>query len=198
MIQRWHDYDTIKGYADFEQLPKGGYIVKILGVSVEHYRDNQTTLKLSCDIIEGEYTNFYAQQYKNNSNEDKRWGCNLLLNIPTDDGTEQDGWSKKTFRTAIDALEESNAGYRWNWNEQTLKGLIVGGLFNAREYEGKDGSLKMSTNLARFCSTDKIRSGNYKLPPDKLLKKSDSAPRPVNNEGFMDIPTDDPNGLPFA
>ena len=193
MIQRWNDYDSIKGYADYEMLPKGGYVVKILGVSIGQTGDFRQYLKLSCDIVEGEYANFYANQYKANTNEDKHWTCNLLQNIPTDDGSERDGWTKKAFRTMIDALEESNPGFHWDWNETKLKGLIVGGLFNEREYEGRDGSIKRATNLAKFCSVDKIRNGKYTLPKDKLLNHS----APVN-DGFMSIPEGvEDSGLPF-
>lgn len=193
MIKKWNDYDSVKGYGEFERLPKGGYVVKILGVSIEHYRDNETTLKLGCDVIEGEYANYYTNQYKNNTNEDKKWSCNCFINIPVDDGSERDGWTKRNFRTAINALEESNPGFHWDWNETKLKGLIVGGLFNEREYIGNDGNIHKSTNLARFCPVEKIRNGNYTLPKDKLLQSSNTV-----NDGFMAIPngTED-DGLPF-
>lgn len=194
MIQKWNDYDNVKGYGDFERLPKGGYVVKILGVSIGQNSDFRTYLKLSCDVIEGEYANFYTMQYKANSNEDKKWGCNLIINIPTDDGSERDGWAKRSFRTAIDALEESNPGFHWDWNETKLKGLIAGGLFNEREYEAQDGSVRRATNLARFCSADKVRSGNYTLPKDRLLNKTGGQ----MGEGFMSIPSGvEDEGLPF-
>lgn len=193
MIRQFHDYAATKAYSDFERLPKGGYVVKILGVSVEQYRDNEETLKISCDICEGEHTDFYANAYRANSNEDKRWGCNYLLNVPTDDGTERDGWRKRAFKTAIEAIEDSNPGFRWAWNETALKGLIVGALFNEREYVGNDGNVKRSTNLARFVPAEKIRTGNYTLPNDRLLEQ----PTSVNN-GFMAIPSGaDDSGLPF-
>lgn len=192
MIQKWSDYDKTKGYADFERLPKGGYVVKILGVSTGYTSDNREYLKLSCDIVEGEYTNYFADQYRNNTNEDKKWSCNLILNIPTDDGSEKDGWTKRSFKTAIEALEESNKSFRWDWNETKLKGLTVGGLFNEREYTGQDGTIRKATNLARFCNVDNIRSGKFTLPKDKLLA------RPSAPEGWMDVPSGaDDGGLPF-
>ena len=195
MIQKWSDYDKGNGYTEFERLPKGGYVVKILGVSVGQNRDFQQYLKISCDIAEGEYAGYYAEQYKANTNENKRWVCNLIQSIPVDDGSERDGWTKRSFRTMIDALEESNPGFHWDWNEGKLKGLIIGGLFNEREYEGQDGTIRRATNLARFCSVEKIRSGNYTLPKDKLLDRQAAAPMP---DGFVSIPNGvDDEGLPF-
>lgn len=193
MIQKWNDYDTVKGYSDYERLPKGGYVVKILGVSIEHFRDNVATLKLSCDICEGEYSNYFADAYKANTNENKFWSCNLLQNLPVDDKSERDGWTKKSFRTMIDAIEDSNPGYHWDWNEQSLKGKIVGGLFNEQEYEAKDGTIRKATRLARLCNAQNIRDGKYTLPKDRLLNKE--APL---NDGFMSIPDSvESDGLPF-
>lgn len=193
MIQKWNDYDTVKGYSDYERLPKGGYVVKILGVSIEHFRDNVATLKLSCDICEGEYSNYFADAYKANTNENKFWSCNLLQNLPVDDKSERDGWTKKSFRTMIDAIEDSNPGYHWDWNEQSLKGKIVGGLFNEQEYEAKDGTIRKATRLARLCNAQNIRDGKYTLPKDRLLNKE----VPLN-DGFMSIPDSvESDGLPF-
>lgn len=200
MIHRWNDYDKVKGYGDYQMLPKGGYVVKILVVSVGSTRDGRDYLKLSCDVIEGEYANFYTQQYRENKNEDKKWGCNFLVNIPTDDGSEQDGWTKRSFRTFIDAVEESNNGYHWDWNETKLKGLIFGGIFNMREYEKTDGSIGQATNFARCTSAEKIRTGKFQIPADKLLKKQESGGYNPNGyaDGFMSIPDSaDSEGLPF-
>ena len=198
MIQRWNDYDKVKGYGDFQMLPKGGYVVKILGVSMEYTRDGRQYLKLSCDIVEGDYTGFYAQQYKTSTKEDKKWACNFLVNIPTDDGSERDGWTKRSFRTFIDTVEDSNDGYRWDWNETKLKGLIFGGIFNMREYEKADGSIGQATNFARCTSAENIRNGKYTIPEDRLLKPKNGGNSAGYNEGFMSIPDDvEDEGLPF-
>lgn len=196
MIKQFHDYAETKSYTDYKQLPKGGYVVKILGVSVESYRDNEETLKLSCDVAEGEYTNFFADAYKANTNEDRRWSCNYLIGIPTDDGSERDGWRKRAFKTAIEAIEDSNPGFHWAWNETALKGLIVGALFNEREFAANDGSVRKSSNLARFIAADKVRSGNYTLPKDKLLERS--AQGSGAGEGWLDVPAGIDDGLPFT
>lgn len=204
MIRRWNDYDTTKSYSDVPRLPKGGYVCKIMGAVVENWK-NGPVLKVSCDIAEGEYAGFYAAAYKANTNEDKKWSCNLLLNIPTDDGSERDGWSKRSFKTFTEAVEDSNAGYAWNWDERSLKGLMVGGLFNEREYLDRNNQPRMATNLARCIAVDKIRSGDFKLPDDKFLDaaKMNAATGftggSARNAGFMDVPAGaDDEGLPFA
>lgn len=198
MIKAFSDYDKVQAYGDFQRLPKGAYIVSILGVSVENGNSGQY-LKLSCDIAEGDFTGFYGLQYKNNQSENRKWACNLLLNIPTDDGSERDGWTKRRFKTIMEAIEDSNEGFYWAWDETKLKGLKVGGLFNEREYEANDGSVRTATNLATFCAISKVRDGSYKIPDDRKLTGRDplEVKRP-DAEGFISVPDGvDDEALPF-
>lgn len=181
--------DGVKGYGDVNILPKGGYVMKILGVEVKTNRVGQY-LQLSCDVAEGEYKDFFANDYRNQSGDNKKWHCNAFVNVPNDDGSQRDGWTKRSFQTFIDALEDSNEMYRFDWDETKLKGLIVGGLFVIREYRGNDGVIRESTTLKSFTSADKIRSGKYRLPKDQLLKE-DTASAPG---GFTPVSDDD---LPF-
>lgn len=195
MINQFKSYSTTQAYTDFERLPKGGYILKVLGVSTGYGERGNQYVKISCDIAEGEYANYYTMAYKANPNEDKKWVCNYLLSVPTDNDEE---WMRRRFKTTIEAFEDSNEGYHFDWNETRLKGLLIGGLFNEREYEGSDGQVRRATNLAKLIPVEKIREGKYKIPDDKLLSTNTSAPAAVN-EGFMQIPSGaDNDGLPFA
>lgn len=198
MINKFSDYDKIKGYADFERLPKGGYIMRVLGASIDYGMNGNQFVKISCDIAEGEHAGYFANAYKANQNENKKWTCNYLLYVPTDDGSEKDNWTKRRFKTIIEAFEASNDGYHFDWNETRMKGLLIGGLINEREYEGSDGTIRRASNLAQLVAVDKIRTGNYKLPDDRLLKSDNSVS--AVNEGFMTIPdgANETDGLPFA
>lgn len=194
-IKRFNDYAETKSYGDIQALPKGGYVLKIMGAEVCSNSIGQY-VKISCDIAEGEYMNFFASEYKNQQTEDKKWRCNYLLNIPNDDGTEKDGWTKRRFKTVIEALEESNSGYHFDWDEKKFKGKLIGGLFNEREYLSNDGNVKRATNLAQMCTVEKIRSGKFQLPDDKLLS-SRPQQAPSSDNGFMSIPDGVDEELPF-
>ena len=198
MIKRFGDYDQTKSYGSFEQLPKGGYVLQIKGVELLTNRIGEY-LKISADIFEGEYKDFFAKEYKAQQSEDKKWHCNFLLNIPKDDGSERDGWTKRNFKTFTEALEESNEGYHFDWDELKFKGKLIGGLFNEREYETQQGQIRRATNWARVISVAKIREGSFRLPDDKLLQQSPQ-PRPVEtaDDGFLNLPEDMEDDLPFA
>ena len=191
MIQRFKDYDDTKAYGEIQQLPKGGYELTVMAVKVES-NSKGSYMKIACDISYGEYLGFFRTDYDAQQTEDKKWHCNYLLSIPNDDGTEQDGWTKRRFKTVMEAFEESNPGYHWNWDEQTLKEKKIGGLFNIREYE-KEGKVRSATNLAQLVSVKSIKEKTYKLPEDKLLNKKPSA------DGFINTGTDSGKEFnPFA
>lgn len=194
-IKRFNDYDKTQSYSDYQQLPKGGYVLIIRDTEICENSRGQY-VKIRCDIAEGEFAGFYDNEYRNQQSEDKKWHCNYLLNVPADDGTEQDGWTKRRFKTVIEALEESNSGYHFDWDEKKFKGKLIGGLFNEREYLANNGDVRRATNLAQLCTVEKIRSGNYKIPADKLLSNSGSTSAAAS-DGFMNIPDGIDEELPF-
>lgn len=197
-INRFGDFDKVQSYQDRPQLPTGGYVMRIMGAEVKENRIGQY-VQVSMDIAEGQYKDFFADDYRaqDNGPNGRKWHCNYLLNVPTDDGSEKDGWTKRRFKTFTDALEASNDGYHFDWDEKKFKGLMIGGLFNIREWESGDRRGR-STNLAQVCSVEKIRTGKYKLPKDQLLSNgagtsvstSDTVPG-----GFGTVVHDD--DLPF-
>lgn len=192
-IKRFGDYESTKAYGEGQMLQKGGYVLKIMGAEICENKVGQY-VKIGVDIAEGEYKDYFANDYKNQQSEDKKWRGNYLLNVPNDDGSEKDGWTKRRFKTVIEALEESNPGYHFDWDEKKFKGKFIGGLFNEREYES-NGNIKKSTNLAQLCSVEKIRKGTYQLPEDRLLNRAG-----VSNSstpGFMNIPDGVGDNLPF-
>lgn len=193
-------YAQAQAYSDNERLPVGGYVLKILDVK---YRDDirGDVITLSFDIAEGEYKDFFARNYKAQTGEDKRWKGVYRLYVPKDDGSEQDAWTMRRFKTAIVNFEESNPGYHWNWDEQTLKGKLIGALFNNKEYE-LEGRHGFFTNCHSLVQAEKIRSGRFKVPDDTLLKKKMPSEYPAGavpmGDGFMNIPDSvEDEGLPF-
>ena len=197
MIKKFGDYDQTKGYSDGgEQLPRGGYVCKIIGAKVQENEYGQS-IKIAFDIAEGEHKDYFQKKYDANTNEDKKWPGTFLLNVPSDDGTPQDGWTKRRFRTFTDALEDSNAGYHFDWDETKFKSKLVGFVFNYREWKAPDGRYVMSPNVAKTTSVDKIRKGSFKVPEDKLQKKSFDSPGQIGTGDFNIIPEGVDEEIPF-
>lgn len=189
------DYETTQAAGEFEKLPKGAYEVKIEQAKVTTYtgKDGSTfeKLEIAFDIDKGEYAGYYRRNLESQQQEDKKWKGVLRIYVPKDDGSEKDQWTKRKFKAIIQAIEDSNPGYHWDWNESGLKGKIVGCVFQWKEWamNGKSGWF---ANPYNFIDVAKVRSGEFKLPDDKPLPK-DQKPFDLNISAEDDSEED----LPF-
>ena len=211
MIKRFSDYNETKAYGTYERLPKGGYVMDIKNAEVGGFEKvngknkwvnhKSDVIRVFADIYEGEQIKFFEKEYKNQQSEDKVWHGVYYLRIPADDGSEQDGWTKRKFKTFTEALEDSNNGYHFDWDEQKFKGKLIGGLFNEREYVANSGEVRRATNWAGVTSVENIRSGNFQIPKDRLLDRGYNQPpapaMPTTSDGFMSIPDGIDEELPF-
>ena len=124
---------------------------------------------ISFDIAEGDQKDFYANQYRSQTQEDKKWKGVYRVYCPKDDGSPEDARTQSNFKALMDAIEESNPGYHWDWNEAGLKGKIVGCLFRLEEYDF-NGYNGWSARPVYCIPAAKVRGGDFKLPNDKPLK----------------------------
>ena len=204
-MRPFKDYETTQTITGSRQLPVGAYICTILKAEEKVYNTSKGgewhKLEISFDIAEGENKGFYAADYRAQTGEDKKWKGVIRLNVPNDDGSEMDAWNKRSFKTNMQAIEESNSGYHWDWNEAQLKNKTVGIVFRSEEWEynGKSG---WRTAAFKFIPAADVKSGNFKIPDPKPLKGKASAPQPAVNASalpdmsdFEDIISDAP--LPF-
>ena len=169
-MKKLNSYDSAVPYTDTVTLPVNGYIIGILDV-IEKHESWGDILEIKFDIAEGEYKNYYTNQYRDSQFENKKYRGIYRINIPKEDGSEQDGWTLRRFKTDITAIEASNPGFHWDWNEQQLKGKTVGMVFQAREWE-LDGKSGFWTAPHSFKDIELIRSGKYKIPDPRLLNKA--------------------------
>ena len=161
-------FDDVQAYGDYRTLPKGGYVLKIMQVEASSNSYGNLT-KVSFDIAEGEYKDFYMQDWKNQTGEDRKWRGTYNLYEILDDGSDADEKRLRKLKTFTTALEESNAGYHWDWDESKWKGLLIGGLFAINQWKGDDGRVRSSVKMIRPTTVECIRTDNYRLPEDQLV-----------------------------
>lgn len=190
-MKPFNGFESKKSAGARELLPAGGYVAKILD-AVEVRYDWGNVLLISFDILEGDYKDFFKKDHKDQDREDKKWRGAYRLTEPKDDGSEKDGWTKRTFGNAIWAIESSNPGYHWDWNEVALKDKVVGVLFRNREWE-MNGNTGWTTECCSLTSADEIRQGKFRQPKDKPLKNK---PAETASSAFAEISEDD-GDLPF-
>lgn len=187
-------------------LPAGAYVGKIFGAKVETQniggRDIDR-LVLQMDVTEGEFTNHYHKIYeaaKGGQYPAKYKGV-LRLNIPKA-GDQYEAMNKRILQGAAWALEQSNKGYHWDWDESKLKGLSVG--FSVREadylIEDADGiRTGTTTEIVRLESVEEVKAGKVKLVKRRELKEEQKKRLDEYNrttaQGFTAVENDD--DLPF-
>jgi len=188
-------YDKNKRKKSFKILPKGAYVVKILKAKeVQNKNGNGSHIEMAFDIAEGDYKDFYKNQYEQSTNEDKKYSPDAYfrLTVPND-GSKQYVWD--TWNTFFADLEDSNNGFVFGGDVNSLRGKVIGGKFHNEQSE-YNGNVYDHTRLRWTCVADDVRSGNYgKMPNDKLINNAPNAP--ANDTGFMPIPDEKEEDVPF-
>ena len=199
MIKRPNNWNEVQELSDRPKLPLGAYVCKVKKAVVQS-NDYGSQLCVLFDIVEGDFKGYFDNEFKNNTNENKKWKGVLRQWLPKDDGSEQDEWTKSSFKGMTVAFERSNPGYQWNWDEASLVGKLIGIIFRNEEWEynGKSG---WAVRPFRAIDVDLVRVAEYKMPKDKPLKNktSDDSFSGFGNAsigGFEEVVADDTD-LPF-
>lgn len=175
MINKFNGYEETQAAnsmgGEFQKLPAGGYEAEVKNVRVGQNSDGSQRLEILVDITEGEFKGYFKQQFDNSNFEDKKYKGIVRYSIPQDNGTEKDNYKKRFFKGMIKSFEESNSGYKWNWNEQSLKGLKIGIYVREKEwdYNGKHG---FSPEIFSVGDIHVIQRGEFEIPKPKYLNGS--------------------------
>lgn len=175
MLNKPIDYDQTEGFGGFEQIALGGHEMIIKKVEVVNSSGGKPMLKVSLDTAPTDsQPSYFSKRWRNDTRQNKVWGCVYNQLIYNDDGTTNRG-----FKTILTCVEESNDGYRTVWGEgfeASLTGKLVGGVFGQEEFLNDKQERKMSTKLRFFRSIRQIRDG-VEVPEPKMLQ-SQSTPFP--------------------
>lgn len=183
----------------FSTLPKGAYVIKIKSAREDaNKKSSGTHLTIAFDIAEGEYADFYSEQFETSPNEDKKWPNDAIfyLTVPYD-GCKEYVWAN--WNTFFADLEDSNNGFVFSGDVKQLRGKILGGKF-AIEQSEYNGNVYDHTKLRWTCVAADVRNGKAgKMPNDKLVTaKAGAAPSlPTDANGFVSIPVDADEEIPF-
>lgn len=181
-----------------QRLPAGAYVCRVLAVKYqEGTNGNSDSIAIQFDIEEGELAGFFKKQYEENTQEDKKYKGKTSIYCPKDDGSEKDGWTKRSFGGWINAFEDSNPGYKWDWDESKWKNKVIGIVFGetGTVIEGK----AIVYTEARFgCDAQLVRDG--KAPIAKFKEREGykealaSATQPTD---FVNVPDGIAEELPW-
>lgn len=193
-ITNWQNVKPVGG--ESRSLPAGGYVCKIVDAKEEVSRNGNPMLVVAVDIAEGEYAGFFREKYQNSNPVKWPNAAIIRINEPTAND-DQDGYQKKAGRIKkfIQDVEESNDPYVFKWDEKTLRGKCVGGLFGREEFESNQGGTAWSTKIFFTTTKDKIATGSFSVPKDRPLDNQRNyqptgyyQPQPGPAEEFVPMP----------
>lgn len=205
MIDKPAGYDDIQVNEDFTPIELGGHKGVIMGV--EEYTSpisGNKSLKVSVDTDKTDkQPGYFTEQYKTDTRPDKKWSNSAIKYVSL--GQEEN--QVKMLKGFLTAVENSNNGFKYNWNKEItqLKGKKVGLMFGIEEYQNDKGELKTMPKMTQFRSIDKV--DNAKIPKVKLLdgsyveyeqyKKPDDLAQKAIDVFGSDVVEINPDELPF-
>lgn len=152
-MEKINDWEKVeaKGTEDFKSLPIGAYECVIKEANVHKNEETgKETFRVAVDIANGDYKDYYQRRYDNKTNSNKKWDNNATRYLAFQ------GDNVAYFKGFITCVENSNVGYTWNWDEKTLIGKKICGVFQYEEYKKQDGTKAVKVRLNKFRSLDKI------------------------------------------
>lgn len=178
---------------NFEQLPKGNYVCKIMSVADHTAKSGKAMIKIAFDIAEGEYKDFYKKKFEEDDREDKKWPADAVyyMTLPYE-GCQ--AFITEQWDTFWANVEDSNNGYVFDGNEKTVKGKTFGGIFRIEQSQSDSGQVYDHTRLFKTRIAQDVRDGKITwVPKDKLIDTGSAS----DGGDFMAIPDDAPVDLPF-
>lgn len=161
VIDNWENVEA-KGMEDFKSLPIGAYECVIRKAEVyKNPTSGKESFRVQVDIASGEYKGYFQKRYDNNTSSTKTWDNNSTRYLAFE------GDNVSYFKGFITCIENSNPGYKWDWDETKLTGKKICGVYQYEEYENQEGKRGVKIRLNKFRSLDKMKdievSYNVKL-----------------------------------
>lgn len=170
-MEKMNDYDQTEAFTgEYEKIKLGGQICEIKEAKIDKSKSGKDMLAIAFDIAEGENKGYYKRKFDNmaQASVDAKWpGVHriLLQNL--------EGKCNPYFKGFISSVEASNPGYKWVWDEKTLKGKKFGAVYGREQYRGMDGNLKFANKIRFIRSIDKVKDAE--IPDDKLLREDSTS-----------------------
>ena len=135
--------------------------------------------------MEGDYKGRYHivyEDHKSRFGEDKASYRGIFRLMPYKEGDNI--WRKSTFEGSLWCIEQDNPGYKWDWDENKLKGKKVGFCIQRRlyTYNGKD---REALQIAKIVRISDIKAGKVSVLPDKDQREKNETVDAVS--GFTNV-----------
>lgn len=188
-MKRIENWENIQESTSSKRLAPNGYIVKIL--KVEDHPEKEY-LKIYFDIVKGDDKGYFKKQYDGDTRKERKWpNAGTFIRSYKDSAASM-------FKGFTNAVEKSNKGYQWNFDEKTLVNKVVGLIIADEQYQNQKGQVRVRNYVAAVRSVETIEKGEYEIPALKELTTTKATTAPANDpipdfgDVFNTTPTDTP------
>lgn len=188
-MKRIENWDSIVESTSFKRLTPNSYICKIL--KVEDHPEKEY-LKIYFDIFKGDDKGYFKKQYDGDTRKEKKWpNAGTFIRSYKDSAASM-------FKGFTNAVEKSNKGYKWDFDEKTLVNKVVGLIIADEQYQNQKGQVRVRNYVAAVRSVEAIEKGEYEIPSLKELTTTKTTTAPANDpipdfgDVFNTTPTDTP------
>lgn len=198
-MQKPNGYDEAKAGGDFTTVELGGHYLVIKQVEEMLSSTGKPMIKVSFDFApEDKQPNYFAEQFKNDIRQDKKWSNQATQYIMVYD---QNGNTSRNFKTFTTCVEHSNTGFVTQWGDnfcQQFKNKKIGGVFG-EQMDYYNGDEKKKRVLRWFVSSDKVADAQVPdITETNAYKQYKQNGAFASSDGFMNIPQDiDAYEFPF-
>ena len=169
-IDNWNE---IKAAGANERPVAGGYVCIIKKVTDDPRNE---CLTIEYDIAEGPFKGYAADTAERAG----FWPLDFMKSYKTK--------ALGFFKAMIEAIEATNNGFTWTWDEKKLVNKGVGIILREEEYENRNGQLRTRLKPYAFCTANDIRNGNFVVPERKMLDHVTATPQLVEEEDDGTLP----------
>lgn len=170
-MKEYADFANVSAIEEGRRLAPGGYVCKI--TKVDDY-PNKEYIKLEYDIAEGSYKGYWEE-----NEESYGWRDSFIRSYKDS--------AIKFFKQFTLAVEASNPGYAWKWDEKSLVGKLIGLILSEEEYVKRDGSIGTRLKVSRVSNIDRVRKGEYTIPQKKKTNAPEKSTTEISDD---DLPFD--------
>ena len=173
----------LKGYDDvqeampgeFVKFPAGGYICRVVNAKITNSKAGNPMLVLFVDVAEGDFKDFFrkAADRVKNFNPALEWDNSAVYRQLI---FGNDGKVSRFFKGLLTCFRLSNPNdFTFNphsFDEQRLRGQLIGFVFAEEEYQKRDGSVGSRVTIKFPKQVADIRDNNFSVPDIKKLTPS--------------------------
>ena len=188
-MKRINNWENIQESTTFKRLKPSGYVCKIL--KVEDHPDKEY-LKIYFDVNEGEDKGYFKSQFEKDARKERKWpNAGTFIRSYKDSAASM-------FKGFTNAIERSNKGYQWNFDEKTLVNKVVGLIIADEQYQNQKGQVRVRNYVAAVRSVETIEKGEYEIPALKELTTTKATNAPANDPipDFGDVFNTTPTDIP--